>query len=255
MHPSSLNLTDISPELILVDPELRAAVLRLPPAPFPIARAETSTPASVRLADLDDSRVGESVPVRHGRRIVKATMRLVFAASLLVNALFFASLHDGQGDSFSRTVASTEQPVRQHPRSDTVDADVASARAPSSTVADEPTGSAEPGSRDPLVPPSTYAAPGKTSTETTALDRPILRWKAVSGADYYDVVLWRDHRRLLDLWPTSTEIFLPHAWSREGVRGSLVPGRYLWFVYAGFRTRGAANYAPQVQNGVLVVRG
>ena len=81
----------------------------------------------------------------------------------------------------------------------------------------------------------------------------MLSWKPVKRASYYNLVLWRSHQRLLDLWPASTHVLLPRAWKHSGVTGSLSPGRYLWFVYPGFGPRASARYGTTVQSGVLIV--
>ncbi len=50
-----------------------------------------------------------------------------------------------------------------------------------------------------------------------------LRWTSVSGAAFYNVILWRDGERVLDLWPRTSSVKLP-------VR-RLTSGVYQWFVY------------------------
>ena len=73
------------------------------------------------------------------------------------------------------------------------------------------------------------------------------------GADYYNLIVWRDGRRVLDLWPASNRALLPRTWTYEGRSRALTPGRYLWFVYPGFGPKAQGRYGSQVQRGVLVI--
>jgi len=57
----------------------------------------------------------------------------------------------------------------------------------------------------------------------------VLSWPATAGATFYDLVLWRGHRRVADLWPTKSSIAVATVGCSSGRR--LSKGRYLWFVY------------------------
>jgi hypothetical protein len=59
--------------------------------------------------------------------------------------------------------------------------------------------------------------------------RRVLSWHATSHVDLYDLVLWRGHRRVADLWPTKSRISVATVACGAGKR--LPKGRYLWFVY------------------------
>jgi hypothetical protein len=81
-----------------------------------------------------------------------------------------------------------------------------------------------------------------------------LRWNAVAGATYYNLVLWRDGKRVLDLWPTSPRVVVPSTSIKHGTQARLSPGRYLWFVYPGFGAKPAHQYGALAGSGVLVVQ-
>jgi hypothetical protein len=81
-----------------------------------------------------------------------------------------------------------------------------------------------------------------------------LRWNAVAGATYYNLVLWRDGKRVLDLWPTSPRVVVPTTLVKHGPQARLSPGRYLWFVYPGFGAKPARHYGALAESGVLVVQ-
>jgi hypothetical protein len=59
--------------------------------------------------------------------------------------------------------------------------------------------------------------------------RRVLSWRATPRADLYDLVLWRGHRRVADLWPTKAKVSVATVACGAGKR--LPKGRYLWFVY------------------------
>jgi hypothetical protein len=71
---------------------------------------------------------------------------------------------------------------------------------------------------------------------------PILRWKAVAGAAYYHVQLFRGGKRILAAWPSGPQLALRPAWSWGGRRYRLERGTYRWYVWAGTGARSAAHY-------------
>jgi hypothetical protein len=73
-------------------------------------------------------------------------------------------------------------------------------------------------------------------------DQPILRWAAVKGARYYNVQLYRGSKRVYAAWPTTNKLGLPAAWRWNGKRHRLSPGKYRWYVWAGFGARSFARY-------------
>lgn len=100
-----------------------------------------------------------------------------------------------------------------------------------------------------LLPP---IAAGRTDAAPRPLPRvvervatgsaPAVTWPAVRGAAYYDLVLWQDGRRVLDLWPRTPRQALAR----------LTPGRYLWFAYPGFGPRAAGRFGPLAGSGTVV---
>jgi hypothetical protein len=81
---------------------------------------------------------------------------------------------------------------------------------------------------------------------------PLLAWKAVPKATYYNVQLWRG-RRILSAWPGSASLRLPRAWTYNGRRYRLQPGRYRWFVWPGFGPRAARHYGRLIGSSTFVV--
>jgi hypothetical protein len=81
---------------------------------------------------------------------------------------------------------------------------------------------------------------------------PLLAWKPVPRATYYNVQLWRQ-RRILSAWPGSTSLRLARTWSYKGRQYRLQPGRYRWFVWPGFGSRAAKHYGRLIGSSTFVV--
>ena len=73
---------------------------------------------------------------------------------------------------------------------------------------------------------------------------PVLRWKAVPGASYYHVQLFRGGKRILAAWPRAPQFALRPTWSWGGRRYRLDRGTYRWYVWAGVGARSGADYKP-----------
>jgi hypothetical protein len=75
-----------------------------------------------------------------------------------------------------------------------------------------------------------------------AAAEPILRWRRIAGAAYYNVQLYRGSKRIYAAWPTMRQVGLQTSWEWSGHRFHLSPGRYRWYVWAGFGSRRSAQY-------------
>ena len=82
---------------------------------------------------------------------------------------------------------------------------------------------------------------------------PVLRWKAVPGASYYHVQLFRGGKRILAAWPRGPQLALRPTWSWGGRRYRLDRGTYRWYVWAGVGARSGADYKP-LGNAAFAVR-
>jgi hypothetical protein len=79
--------------------------------------------------------------------------------------------------------------------------------------------------------------------------RRTISWPAAERAVAYDVIVWRGHRRIADVWTEKPHLDV--AVLRCGHQ--LAPGRYLWFVYP-VRSRAAPRrYGRMVKWGALQV--
>jgi hypothetical protein len=63
---------------------------------------------------------------------------------------------------------------------------------------------------------------------------PLLVWRRVAGAQYYNVQIFRGRRKVLSGWPTRTRLQLRAQWKYLGRKERLLPGRYRWYVWPGY---------------------
>jgi hypothetical protein len=178
----TVDLHDISPELVLVDPEL-AEVARLHlPEPGSFGRRPQTTSVEAERS--------ESRSTRHRWWLSQPLILLVFVG-LVASALFIG-----------RAMSTVPRPWL-----------------------------------------SQTAPDGSVQT---------ISWRPVAGATYYDLVVWQDGRRVLDLWPTAAAVSVPlNASDRSG--DGLEAGHYLWFAYPGFGAKSSKHYGALAGSGVLVV--
>jgi hypothetical protein len=71
---------------------------------------------------------------------------------------------------------------------------------------------------------------------------PLLAWRAVPRATYYNVQLYRGGHRILSLWPSRPRLQLHDTWVHRGRRMVLSSGSYVWFVWPGFGDLARAHY-------------
>jgi hypothetical protein len=63
---------------------------------------------------------------------------------------------------------------------------------------------------------------------------PLLVWRKVSRASYYNVQIFRGKRKVLSAWPTKARLQLRMRWKYLGRQERLTPGRYRWFIWPGY---------------------
>ena len=81
---------------------------------------------------------------------------------------------------------------------------------------------------------------------------PLLTWKPVRRATYYNVQLYRKGKILTD-WPREAQLQLHRSWRFRGKRFRLAPGRYRWYVWPGFGRRSAHRYGRALGSSMFRV--
>jgi hypothetical protein len=82
---------------------------------------------------------------------------------------------------------------------------------------------------------------------------PLLRWRPVARARYYNVQLFRGKQKVLSVWPTQARLQLRPRWKFAGRTRRLTPGAYRWYVWPGFGVPSARNYGKLLGQSTFVV--
>ncbi|HKY11885.1 MAG TPA: hypothetical protein VJL85_00935 [Gaiellaceae bacterium] len=82
---------------------------------------------------------------------------------------------------------------------------------------------------------------------------PLLRWRPVARARYYNVQLFRGKQKVLSVWPTQARLQLRARWKFAGRTRRLTPGAYRWYVWPGFGVPSARNYGKLLGQSTFVV--
>jgi hypothetical protein len=107
------------------------------------------------------------------------------------------------------------------------------------------------------------ATPGSTaSTERLLAPRanaklrkpPLLRWRKVGKARYYNVQVFRKGRKILSAWPSKPHYQLRGTWRYGGHRYRLSGATYRWYLWAGYGKRSAHHYGSLLGKRSFVVR-
>lgn len=118
----------------------------------------------------------------------------------------------------------------------------------------------------PSVPPAPTPMPATTTPVTTPISTgidvtgtrahgaPLLRWAAVRGARYYNFQLYRDGKRILNLWLAHPTVQLRNSWRFDGRTRRLTPGRYRWYAWPGFGPPAAHRYGPAAGHTLIITR-
>ena len=82
---------------------------------------------------------------------------------------------------------------------------------------------------------------------------PLLRWRTVSRAKYYNVQLYRAGRKVLTAWPTRPSLQLQARWTYGGRAERFKAGVYRWYVWPGFGRASDRRYGRLLGTSTFVV--
>jgi hypothetical protein len=83
---------------------------------------------------------------------------------------------------------------------------------------------------------------------------PLLTWRKVRHARYYNVQLYIGKTKVLSTWPGQPSLQLKPKWHYKGKTITLVPGHYRWYVWPGFGPRSSHNYGDRIGRSSFRVR-
>jgi hypothetical protein len=81
---------------------------------------------------------------------------------------------------------------------------------------------------------------------TAVSSPPLLSWKKIKGARYYNVQLFFGRKKVLSTWPRTPSLQLQARWHFRGKTYTLVPGHYRWYVWPGFGPLSAHDYGHRI---------
>jgi hypothetical protein len=107
-------------------------------------------------------------------------------------------------------------------------------------------------------PTVTRPAPTRSALTKPALGArvktpPLLAWRAVPKATYYNVQLFIGGQKVLTVWPKGTSFQIPGSWRLQGRTYRLTPGTYRWYVWPGLGARSANRYGKLLGSRTFVV--
>lgn len=82
---------------------------------------------------------------------------------------------------------------------------------------------------------------------------PLLTWRRVPRASYYNVQLYRGSVKVLSAWPTRTRLQLRARWTYLGRQRQLAPGTYRWFVWPRFGRGASGRYGRLLGQSTFTV--
>jgi hypothetical protein len=229
--PETADRHVVSPELVLVDPDLaRVAIMALPDRfePRVVPRAAFAPTAIVELSAAPAPLASPKSWWRPGSRAV-----LAFAGAMTVVVLLFADVRVEVG----RREAAAEP-----------------ATTTTTSPSTRPSGAGANHSSAPQQAPALRAA-SKRHTQTNAAQPQTRRlaWAPVPGVDGYHVELFRGPDRIFVRDTTRPDVTVPGTWTFEGARESLGPGEYRWIVWSA--TAGLRSTQAIVQSKLVIEHG
>jgi hypothetical protein len=279
------DLDPISPELALIDPELRrrarselSAAVASPPQAIDTseparsatrsAGAQATIVARSRTADHPFERgVDHSVPTPDGssaRRLHWRSRVVLFALVALIGAVgFAAAVHVSDRGADHKTV----QPQTQG-RVDTRESSQAPPKGQSHARRDKTSGASTTRQQKQTDQNRATSKPGAArprsasrSKKATRVESPpaavqtrIFVWPAVPHAAYYKVQFFRGGDEVFEALPSTPRLGLPLQWVYKGRRLRLVPGTYSWRVLPAFGPRAHPRYGDPIVRSLWVVK-
>jgi len=85
---------------------------------------------------------------------------------------------------------------------------------------------------------------------------PVLRWRVVKRAHFYNVQVYRKGLKSLSIWPSRARLKLHKRWRYNGKSFSLRSGSYTWLVWPAYGTPQKPRYGALLgQSTFKVVAG
>ena len=117
-----------------------------------------------------------------------------------------------------------------------------------------------------IIPAAKLYSPARGAT---VVSPPLLGWRKVAGASYYNLQVYFgvsgkalrrvasvavSGRKVLTAWPRQPHYRLRKSWSFKGKTRKLAVGHYRWYVYPGLGKRSANKYGPLIGQSDFYVK-
>ena len=217
-------LGPVSPELAMVDPELRQAARKLlpdPPRPVPVARPPVERTPRI-LAP-----VPELAPPRRRSRL-----------GLLASAAGVLAL----GVLLTLVVGREERPLRRAQQTQSV----AAAVSPTTATVTQP----EPTATTPAGTPTAPAT--STPVHAPAVRGQTFVWVASPDATAYEFQLFQGGERVFRARVDEARLELPGRWRLAGRPHALLPGSYRWYVWKISKGTNRQSAKPTVSAKLVI---
>lgn len=238
----------VSPELVLVDPELAARARRQLSDRVEEERPR-DLPVEVDATPVERRRASKTT------RVPRLGIAAIIAAALLAPGL--SLLIRGDNAPTARRASADAQPARVRGEQRSASPSSASATAPARRSAPR---SAQTAPARRAAPRSAQTAPARRSApRRAAAPRPARAavrtfvWVPVRGADAYEVQFFRGSRRVVLTRTTTPKLLLRGRSRGPGGRPALAPGVYRWYVWPLFRTSSTTRRGEAIVQAKLVV--
>jgi hypothetical protein len=239
-----------SPELALVDPDLRdrlLATLHDPGLFLPasrVARPAADAGPVAPVIRLDAVAASPAEQPAGGRR--RLAVALALAAGACVMAGFAIARYAPGSDAGDAALQQTTSAPSSAPTAATSGPHTGSPSASPPPAKPKATTSTTPRPR-----PAAPASP-RTATPTPPTSGRTFAWAPAQGTEVYDVQFFRGAQRVYAGRVRGTRLELPASWRQRGARQSLTPGSYRWYVWAV--QQGQRARQPVVQATFVVDR-
>jgi hypothetical protein len=269
----------ISPELVLVDPELaHRARARLPDRRDRNGKVAPAVVESIGGAASGRPlvRAGLPSPVTAQRkakppRAIRPRFLVVAGGlCLILLGVLIRPVDSGTGPAPSREtgVSGEEQsaPVLPHPRASVGPSHVGTPRARGnqkvgvhatrrSGRASAKSDAGPDRSKAPRKGPSAQPSPAgaRASTDNRVATR-LFVWLPSRRARYYNVQFLKQGRTVFEAWPKNPRVTVPIRGTLRGRRFAFTAGRYRWIVRPAFGTRSRPRYGEPIVRSIWVVR-
>ena len=252
----------VSPELVLVDPQLATLARRRLPAVGERPSSARREAARDQRADAraDPHAYGEhvadefdvsatstdhvdsdlsSASRRRGGLLLVTTALAVLAATAAAVSIRLRDVQDA-GGSLPTSIQAMSAPGTAEPRLNRRANEPSRARP----------GTVSPRSSKPIVPPKKRLQPARSAPLPTR----VFVWPAVSRATFYKVEFFRRGRKIFEASPTTPRLELPLRWVYRGRAVRLTPGTYRWDVRPAFGPRSRPRYGTLITRSNWIAR-